>query len=157
MFSDDETATIDRPAGRFMMTMIAFPKVIVAAVNGPAIGIGVTLLLHCDLVYCTRNATFWVPFTRIALVPEFCASVTFVEVMGVARANELLLMGKKIDAERAVLDRLACGIIDDCDDCGDAFSNGSIGVKVCRELDERLFQLCHGDKTSKVRRVVLVS
>jgi enoyl-CoA hydratase/carnithine racemase len=50
-----------------MMTILSFPKIIAAAVNGPAIGIGVTLLFHCDLCYCTSNATFWIPFTRLAL------------------------------------------------------------------------------------------
>ncbi len=50
-----------------MMTILSFPKIIAAAVNGPAIGIGVTLLFHCDLSYCTSNATFWIPFTRLAL------------------------------------------------------------------------------------------
>jgi enoyl-CoA hydratase/carnithine racemase len=50
-----------------MMTLLSFPKIIAAAVNGPAIGIGVTLLFHCDLCYCTSNATFWIPFTRLAL------------------------------------------------------------------------------------------
>lgn len=50
-----------------MMAILSFPKIIAAAVNGPAIGIGVTLLFHCDLCYCTSNATFWIPFTRLAL------------------------------------------------------------------------------------------
>ena len=55
------------PAGRFMMAIIEFPKILRAAVNGPAIGIGVTLLLHCDLYYCSKTATLWAPFTRLAL------------------------------------------------------------------------------------------
>ncbi len=137
-----------------MMALLAFEKVFVAAVNGPAVGIGVTLLMHCDLVYCTNTATFWVPFTRIALVPEFCSSVTFVEAMGMSHANELLLLGKKIDSERAVLDRIVSGIVDVTDttskDNLNAFASGSIGSKVCQDLDERLFQLCHGDKSAKI-------
>lgn len=56
-----------RPPGQFMMALLQFPKVIVAAVNGPAVGIGATLLFHCDIVVCTPQATFWTPFTRLAL------------------------------------------------------------------------------------------
>lgn len=153
---ESEKNMIDKPAGLFMMALLSFPKVFVAAVNGPAVGIGVTLLMHCDLVYCTPNSTFWVPFTRIALVPEFCSSVTFVESSGLGRANELLLLGKRIDAKRAVNDRIVCDIIPDCDVIGgdggggDAFAVDSIGSKVCHDLDERLFQICHGDKTSAI-------
>ena len=54
---------------------------IVAAVNGPAIGIGVTLLPHCDVVFASTTATFWTPFARIAVVPEFCSSYLFPMVM----------------------------------------------------------------------------
>ncbi len=64
--------TIDRPAGQFMMTMLSFTKVLCCAVNGHAVGIGVTLLPHCDLVYCTKNATFWVPFTSKYEVQSYC-------------------------------------------------------------------------------------
>lgn len=69
MLNDDGTDrdTLSIPPGRFMMSMITFPKILCAAVNGPAIGIGVTLLLHCDLCYCSETATLWAPFTRLAL------------------------------------------------------------------------------------------
>lgn len=148
---ESEKDTIDKPAGRFMMALIRFTKPFVAAVNGPAVGIGVTLLLHCDLVYCTKEATFWVPFTRIALVPEFCSSVTFVEACGLVRANELLLLGKKIDAKRAVENRIVCDVVEGAGaGIGDPFAADSIGMKVCRDLDERLFKLCHGDETASI-------
>eukprot|EP00934_Nitzschia_sp_Nitz4_P008034 Nitzschia sp. Nitz4//scaffold26_size159584//45912//46922//NITZ4_ECH//-1//CDS//3329545178//8024//frame0 len=93
---------IHRPPAQFMHAMIAYPKFIAAAVNGPAIGIGTTLLLHCDLVYCTSRATFWTPFSRIALVPEFASSQLLQRRMGIAKANELLLLAKPIDAYTAV-------------------------------------------------------
>ena len=134
-----------------MMTLLSFPKVICCAINGPAVGIGVTLLPHCDLVYCTSNSTFWVPFTRIALVPEFASSVTFVEAMGLVCANEMLLLGEKIDAEKAVLNKLCIRIIDDCkQDCEDAFCQDSIGWRVCQEIDEKLFSLPNSENTAKV-------
>lgn len=91
---------------------------IVAAVNGPAVGIGVTLLPHCDVVFASTTATFWTPFARIAVVPEFCSSVLFPAVMvrfqacmcaiakavivqGISRANEMLLLGKQFNAQEA--------------------------------------------------------
>ena len=69
MLNEDGSArnTLNLPPGRFMMALIEFPKILCAAVNGPAIGIGVTLLLHCDLCYCSDAATLWAPFTRLAL------------------------------------------------------------------------------------------
>lgn len=59
--------TLEKPAGQFMLAMMRFPKIIAAAVNGPTVGIGVTLLLHCDLCYSVKEATFWAPFTRLAI------------------------------------------------------------------------------------------
>jgi enoyl-CoA hydratase/carnithine racemase len=56
-----------RPVGVFMLELMHFPKPVIAAVNGPAIGVGLTLLLHADVVYCTENTYFWTPFTRIAV------------------------------------------------------------------------------------------
>jgi enoyl-CoA hydratase/carnithine racemase len=150
---EDKTqgAILKTPAARFMTAMIDFEKVLVAAVNGPAIGIGVTLLPHCDLVYCTENATFWTPFSRIAIVPEFSSSVTFVEAMGVARANNLLLMGKQINANEALSDKLVTEIVRNCIQNGNPFDERSIGYKVCNDLDNQLLSLTHGDKTAKVR------
>jgi Enoyl-CoA hydratase/carnithine racemase len=146
----EEGDILKTPSARFMFAIISFPKMLVAAVNGPAVGIGVTLLPHCDLVYCTESATFWTPFTRIAIVPEFCSSLTFVTAMGLPRANELLLMGKKIDAERAISDKLVSGIIKDCCRSGDAFAVDSIGRRVSCDIDNCLLSLPHGEKTAKV-------
>ena len=70
------------PPRRFMLTLLEYPKIIAAAVNGPAVGIACIMLLHFYLVHCRPNATFWAPLTRLALVPELCSSVTFRETMG---------------------------------------------------------------------------
>jgi enoyl-CoA hydratase/carnithine racemase len=100
--SDSEEVDISSlPPFRFMQAMLAFPKPLVAAVNGPAIGIGVTLLLHCDLVIAAANATFWVPFARAAIVPEFASSKLLPATCGLQASNELLLLGRKVTAERA--------------------------------------------------------
>lgn len=147
---EDNQRTLTRPAGRFMMELLKFPKLICAAVNGPTVGIGVTLLLHCDLCYCTKDATFWSPFTRLALVPEFCSSVTLLQTMGLSNANELLLLAKKIDASKAVQNHLCSEIIKDCDTSGNPFHEQSIASKICIEIDTRLLSFPNSMKTMKI-------
>jgi peroxisomal 3,2-trans-enoyl-CoA isomerase len=141
--------TIHKPAGRFMMSVIAYPKILAAAVNGPAVGIATTTLMHCDLVYCSPTATFWAPFTRLALVPELCSSATFMATMGLSKANELLLMGKKIDALTAVQWNLCSQIVRGVDVSGNPFHTESLASKMCRELDERLLSLPSGERTAE--------
>lgn len=71
----------ESPAAVFMRAIAAFPKLVVAAVNGPAVGVAVTLLCHVDMVYAVPDATFWTPFLRMAIVPEYASSVLFPAVM----------------------------------------------------------------------------
>lgn len=141
--------TLHKPAGRFMMAIIAFPKVIAAAVQGPAVGIGVTLLLHCDLVHLSKKATLWVPFTRLALVPELCSSKTFLQSMGLSKANELLLLGRKIDAPTAVEWNIASRVVDNHENFVDPFHPKSMASQMAQELDRRLLSLPEGSQTSE--------
>lgn len=97
------------PVGRFMSAVIAFPKILVAAVNGPGVGIGATIIPHCDVVYAVETAQFWTPFTQIAVTPEFCSSLTFPAIMGTSLASEVLFFGRKLTAQ----DALRCGFITD--------------------------------------------
>lgn len=92
----------DTPVFRFVRRVSAAAKPLVAAVNGPAVGLGTTLLLHCDLVYAGDNARFQLPFTRLGLVPEFASSYLLPLVAGYQRAAELLLLGEAFDAARAL-------------------------------------------------------
>jgi len=77
------------------------PKLIVVGVNGPAIGFGVTLLGLVDLVYATDTATFQTPFVTLGLCPEGCSSVVFPQLMGRAKATEILVAGRKLNAQEA--------------------------------------------------------
>ncbi|ETN19274.1 hypothetical protein PPTG_04633 [Phytophthora nicotianae INRA-310] len=83
-------------------TFITYPKPIVAAVQGPAVGIATTILGLCDLVYVKETATFHTPFTSLGQSPEACSSLLFPRIMGPARANAMLLLGEKLSAKDAV-------------------------------------------------------
>ena len=91
----------DAPVFRFLMAVAGATKPMVAAVNGPAVGLGTTLLLHCDLVYAGDNARFAMPFTQLGLVPEFGSSYLLPLIAGYQRAAELLLLGEPFGAQRA--------------------------------------------------------
>jgi Delta3-Delta2-enoyl-CoA isomerase len=139
-----------KPAGRFMLSIIRFSKIFAAAVNGPSVGIAVTLLMHCDLVHCSDQATCWAPFTRLALVPELCSSQTFIESHGLSKANELLLLGKKIDA-RTALDWNICSkvVSISAEGTADPFSSESLASRMCIEIDKKLLSLPLGDRTAE--------
>ncbi len=89
------------PLMRFLRQLAAFPKPLVAAVCGPAVGIGTTLLFHCDLVYAGDNATFTMPFVNLGLVPESASSLLVPQMLGYHRAAEALLLGEPLPAETA--------------------------------------------------------
>ena len=97
----------DTPVFRFLHAASQASKPLVAAVNGAAVGIGTTLLLHCDLVYAGDNARFRLPFTSLGLVPEFASSYLLPMVAGYHRAAELLLLGEPFGPDVA----LAAGFV----------------------------------------------
>lgn len=90
----------DHPIMQFLRAIAAFPKPLVAAVDGPAVGIGTTLLLHCDLVYASARAQLRLPFVPLGLVPEAASSLLLPRLVGPQRAAELLLLGEPFSAER---------------------------------------------------------
>ncbi|MCK5042330.1 MAG: enoyl-CoA hydratase [Sphingomonadales bacterium] len=89
------------PVMKFLEAISTAEKPIVVAVNGLAIGVGTTMLLHSDLVYAGKKATFQLPFVNLALVPEAASSLILPKMMGHQKAAELLLLGDKFDAEKA--------------------------------------------------------
>jgi enoyl-CoA hydratase/carnithine racemase len=90
------------PVFRFLRGLAAFPKPVIAAVCGPAVGIGTTLLFHCDLVYAGDNAAFSMPFVNLGLCPEAASSLLVPQMMGYHRAAEALLLGEPFMAEAAL-------------------------------------------------------
>src|SRR6266704_3336510 len=89
------------PAIAFLQTLAGAQKPVVAAVNGTAIGIGTTMLLHCDLVYAASSARFQLPFVNLGLCPEAASSFILPRMMGHHRAAELLFLGGPFDAGMA--------------------------------------------------------
>ena len=89
------------PAKGLFDTLPNLTKPIVAAVGGPAVGIGSTMLLHCDFVYATPEARFQLPFVPLGIVPEFGSTYLLPLLAGYQRAAELLLLGQPFTAEKA--------------------------------------------------------
>lgn len=88
-------------AADFLRALASMPKPVVAAVNGAAIGIGATMLLHCDLVYAVAEARLQFPFVNLALVPEAASTLLLPRLIGHQRAAELLMLGDAFDAATA--------------------------------------------------------
>lgn len=108
-FMKAPSGTGDAPVVRFMTALATFPKPVIASVNGMAIGIGVTLLLHCDLIYASDDARFQLPFVNIGIVPEFASTYLLPRIMGHARAMELVMFGEPFTAAQA----RECGLVNE--------------------------------------------
>ncbi|WP_285962396.1 enoyl-CoA hydratase [Pseudomonas tohonis] len=122
---------LDSEVFRFMKALFDFAKPVVAAVSGPAVGIGSTLLLHCDLVYVARDAKLKMPFVNLGLCPEFGSSLILPRMLGHARAAQLLLLGEAFTGEQAA----AWGI------ANEALDDGAATLARAREMAQRFEQL----------------
>lgn len=100
-FLQNPPTSTESPVFRLLLALVDFPKPLVAAVDGPAVGLGTTLLLHCDLVVATTRARMTMPFVQLGLVPEAASSVLVPALAGLQRGTEWLLLGTAIDAETA--------------------------------------------------------
>jgi enoyl-CoA hydratase/carnithine racemase len=100
---DDE----ETPVARFLAVIARFKKPLIAAVNGPAIGVGTTMLLHCDLVVAADTTVFSLPFVKLGLCPEAASSYLLPLLAGHQRAAELLMLGDNFGAEMA----RDCGLV----------------------------------------------
>ena len=96
----------DTPVARFMQALLDCEKPVIAAVTGGAVGIGTTMLLHCDLVYVSDEARLAMPFVSLGLVPEYASSLLLPALLGHVKAAEKLMLGEPFSGSDAV----ECGI-----------------------------------------------
>ncbi|MBY5993731.1 enoyl-CoA hydratase [Ferrimonas balearica] len=113
--------TESTPVIQFLRLLPELTKPLVAAVSGSAVGIGTTLLLHCDLVYCTDSTRFQLPFVNLGLVPEAASSVLLPALCGHQRAAELLMLGEPFDADTA----LSLGLVNAVVPTGEVLATGA--------------------------------
>ncbi|MEI6477233.1 MAG: enoyl-CoA hydratase [Actinomycetes bacterium] len=100
-FMSDPPSGADSEVFQFLNELQNFPKPIVAVVQGNAVGIGTTMLLHCDVVYATTTAKFSMPFVTLGLVPEAGSSYLFPQLVGYQRAAKIFLSGESFSAHEA--------------------------------------------------------
>lgn len=103
----------ERPVARFLRTLLAANKPVIAAVQGSAVGVGTTMLLHCDLVIVAESAKLQVPFVNLALVPEFASSLTLPHRVGEALANDMFLTGRALSGREALDAGIASRLVAD--------------------------------------------
>ena len=101
----------DSPPGRFLQALHGLRPVLVAAVDGPALGIGSTVLLHCDLVYATSRSIFGFPFVDLGLVPEAASTLLLPRLIGHQKAAELMLLAERFGAVEAHRLGLVTGVV----------------------------------------------
>ncbi|MBC2655885.1 enoyl-CoA hydratase/isomerase family protein [Pseudomonas sp. MSSRFD41] len=133
-FLQQPPTDLDSPVFHFMRSLLECRKPVVAAVAGPAVGIGTTLLLHCDLVYVSRDARLRMPFVNLGLCPEFGSSLILPRLLGQARAAELLLLGEGFSGEQAAAWGVATA----------ALESGAATLAKAREAALRFSQLAPG-------------
>ncbi|MEM8496576.1 MAG: enoyl-CoA hydratase-related protein [Pseudomonadota bacterium] len=117
------------PVARFLNALRDCPKPIIAAVNGHAIGIGLTMLLHCDLVLAARDSSFSAPFIKVGVVPEAGSSLLLPRSVGMAIANDIILTGRTLSVEEALDFGLIARILD-----------SNIMMKKVREIARQISQ-----------------
>ncbi|TWD45525.1 enoyl-CoA hydratase-related protein [Pseudomonas sp. SJZ131] len=123
-FIEQPPSNLDSPVFHFMLSLLDCRKPVIAAVAGAAVGIGTTLLLHCDLVYVSRDARLRMPFANLGLCPEFGSSLILPRLLGHAKAAELLLLGEGFSGEQAA----AWGI------ATEALGSGEAALAKAREM-----------------------
>ncbi|PQP01445.1 MULTISPECIES: enoyl-CoA hydratase-related protein [Pseudomonas] len=130
-FIQQPPGNLDSPVFHFMLGLLECRKPVIAAVAGAAVGIGTTMLLHCDLVYVSADARLRMPFVNLGLCPEFGSSLILPRLLGPAKAAELLLLGEGFSGEQAA----AWGI------ATEALGSGEAAMARAREMALRFESL----------------
>lgn len=126
------------------------PKILITALNGPAVGLSAALLGFSDFVYAAPHAYILTPFTSLGLVAEGGASVAFVQRLGISKANEALIMSKRIMAEEL----LAIGFVNKIFDVGNKDDDMKFRAEVLKEIDERLGDHLIDSSLLKVKELI---
>jgi enoyl-CoA hydratase/carnithine racemase len=141
------------PVMELLRTLATFTKPLIAAVHGPTVGIGVTMLLHCDLVVAARSTQLSMPFVSLGLVPEAGSSLLLPLLVGRQRAAELLLLGRPFDAETARGLGIVTRVVDDAALVTEAHA---LARELAQQPERALAatrQLLHGDPAPLLRRI----
>ncbi len=101
-FMDNPPTSDDSEVAKFLAAILNFPKPLLAAVKGNAVGVGTTMLLHCDVVIAGPTANFSMPFASLGLVPEAGSSFLFPQLVGYQRAARIFMTGENFDADAAI-------------------------------------------------------
>lgn len=126
------------------------PKILITALNGPVVGLTAALIALSDFIYAAPHAFLLTPFTSLGLVAEGGASVAFVQRLGIAKANEALLMSKRIMAD----DLLAVGFINKIIDVGDKDNDAKFLKEVLAEVDNRLGDHLNSESLLKMKALI---
>jgi len=121
----DKLNSPDNPILQFMKALERCPKPVLAAVNGSSVGIGTTMLLHCDLVYCGPSASFSLPFANLGLCPEYACSYLLPRLVGHVKAAEWLYLGESFDGAAALEAGLVNAVVENVE---------AHAEKVCNKL-----------------------
>jgi enoyl-CoA hydratase/carnithine racemase len=101
-FMNNPPTSDDSEVAQFLAALLNFPKPLIAAVKGNAVGVGTTMLLHCDVVIAAPSAKFSMPFASLGLVPEAGSSFLFPQLVGYQRAARIFMTGESFDADAAI-------------------------------------------------------
>lgn len=148
------------PAREFLRTFVAnnlnithafytHPKILITALNGPAVGLSAALIAFSDFIYCVPHAFLLTPFSSIGLVSEGLASRAFVQRMGISKANEALIMSKRITSEEL----LQVGFVNKIFDCKKG-EDEKFRRLVFEEIEERLGSHLVSDSLTKIKALI---
>lgn len=125
------------------------PKILVAALNGPAIGLSAALIAFADFIYCVPHTFLLTPFSSLGLVAEGGASRAFVQRLGISKANEALIMSKRITSEEL----LQLGFVNKIFNCGKG-EDEKFRNLVFEEINNRLGDHLIGDSLTKIKALI---